>query len=89
MTTEARLGSVANFVDERTGCSGLSMDKQDTRVLYAGTWEVKMATWAMISGGPGSGVYKSTDAGETWAKLTHPGLPNSPVGKIDVAVAPS
>ena len=77
------------FVDERTGCSGLSMDKQDTRVLYAGTWEVKMATWAMISGGPGSGVYKSTDAGETWAKLTHPGLPKSPVGKIDVAVAPS
>jgi photosystem II stability/assembly factor-like uncharacterized protein len=77
------------FVDERTGCSGLTMSRQDPRVLFAGTWEVKMATWGMWSGGPGSGVYRTTDAGETWQRMTHPGLPRSPVGKIDVAVAPS
>jgi len=76
------------FVDDKTGCSGLSMDKQDPRVLYAGTWEVKMATWAMYSGGPGSGVWKTNDAGETWTRLAN-GLPNAGVGKVDVAVAPS
>ena len=76
------------FVDDKTGCSGLSMDKQDPRVLYAGTWEVKMATWAMYSGGPGSGVWKTNDAGETWTRLAN-GLPKAGVGKVDVAVAPS
>jgi photosystem II stability/assembly factor-like uncharacterized protein len=77
------------FVDERTGCSGLAMDANDPKVLFAGTWEVVMHTWAMFSGGPGSGVYVSRDSGSTWRRLTHPGLPRSPVGKIDVAVAPS
>lgn len=77
------------FVDENTGCSGLSMDRGDPRILYAATWQVKMATWGMWSGGPGSGLYKTTDAGDTWTKLTDAGLPKSPLGKIDVAVAPS
>ena len=54
------------FVNPNTGCSGLSMDAKDPNVLYAGTWEVVMHTWAMFSGGVGSGVYKSTDGGETW-----------------------
>ncbi len=77
------------FVDENTGCSGLSLDKTNPMVLYAGTWEARMFTWAMYSGGNGSGVFKSTDGGATWTRLTHQGLPKSPVGKIDVAVAPS
>ena len=45
------------FVDENTGCSGLSMDAKDPNVLIAGTWQVEMHPWAMLSGGPGSGVY--------------------------------
>jgi hypothetical protein len=77
------------FVNPNTGCSGISMDGNDPDVLYAGTWEVVMHTWAMFSGGPGSGVFKSTDGGRSWKRLKHPGLPKSPVGKIDVAVAPS
>jgi photosystem II stability/assembly factor-like uncharacterized protein len=76
------------FVDEKTGCSGLSIDPTDPKVLFAGTWEVVMHTWAMFSGGPGSGVYVSKDTGSTWKRLAN-GLPNSPAGKIDVAVAPS
>jgi len=76
------------FVDANTGCSGLTMDPNDPKVLFAGTWEVVMHTWAMFSGGPGSGVYVSRDSGSKWTRLTQ-GLPNSPVGKIDVAVAPS
>ncbi|HJQ21401.1 MAG TPA: hypothetical protein VJ867_13720 [Gemmatimonadaceae bacterium] len=76
------------FVDENTGCSGLAVDAKNPDVLFAGTWQVVMHTWAMFSGGPGSAVYKSTDGGATWRKL-EAGLPKSPLGKIDVAVAPS
>jgi photosystem II stability/assembly factor-like uncharacterized protein len=77
------------FVDQNTGCSGMSLDRSNPAVLFAGTWQVVMHTWAMFSGGPGSGVYVSRDTGATWTRLADPGLPRSPVGKIDVAVAPS
>ncbi len=77
------------FVNPNTGCSGLSIDASDPKTLFAGTWEVVMHTWAMFSGGEGSGVYVSHDSGSTWTRITDPGLPHSPVGKIDVAVAPS
>jgi photosystem II stability/assembly factor-like uncharacterized protein len=76
------------FVDANTGCSGLSMDSKDPRTLYAGTWQVKMNTWGEYSGGPGSGVYVTHD-GEHWQRITGHGLPTKPVGKVDVAVAPS
>ncbi len=77
------------FVNPDTGCSGLSIDAKNPDVLVAGTWQVVMRTWAMHSGGPGSGVYRSTDAGETWKRLEHSGLFKPPVGKIDVAFAPT
>jgi photosystem II stability/assembly factor-like uncharacterized protein len=77
------------FVDEKTGCSGLSMDAKDPNVLFAGTWQVEMHTWAFLSGGPGSGIYVTRDGGAKWTKVAHAGLPKSPVGKVDVAVAPS
>jgi photosystem II stability/assembly factor-like uncharacterized protein len=76
------------FVDPNTGCSGLAIDANDPNVLIAGMWEVVMHTWIMKSGGPGSGVYLTKDGGATWSHLEN-GLPKSPVGKIDVAVAPS
>jgi photosystem II stability/assembly factor-like uncharacterized protein len=76
------------FVDEKTGCSGLGIDATDPNVLIAGMWEVVMHTYAMYSGGPGSGVYLTKDGGATWSHLEN-GLPKSPVGKIDVAIAPS
>ena len=76
------------FADANTGCSGLSIDKHDPNVLFAGMWQVELHTWAEQSGGPGSAVYMTRDAGATWKKLEN-GLPKSPVGKIDVAVAPS
>jgi photosystem II stability/assembly factor-like uncharacterized protein len=76
------------FVDENTGCSGLSMDAKNPRTIFAGTWQVEMHPWAEISGGPGSGVYKSVDGGTTWTRI-EAGMPKSPLGKIDVAVAPS
>src|SRR3989454_11710572 len=58
------------FVNPNTGCSGLAMDAHDPNVLFAGTWQVVMHTWAMFSGGPGSGVYVSRDGGTKWTRLT-------------------
>lgn len=77
------------FVDKNTGCSGLDMDAHNPRKLIAGTWQVEMHTWAMLSGGPGSGIFISNDAGATWTRAQSAGLPKSPLGKIDVGIAPS
>ena len=76
------------FVDPNTGCSGLAMDPNDPTVLFAGTWDVVMHTWAMFGGGPGSGVYVSRAGGTTWTHLTT-GLPHRPGGTITVAMPPS
>lgn len=54
------------FVDDKTGAAELSMDMTNTRVLYAAMWEHGRLPWKVISGGPGSGLYKSVDRGETW-----------------------
>ncbi len=77
------------FVDANTGCSGLAMDPQDPLTLFAGTWQVEMHTWGEFSGGPGSGVYVSHDGGTKWTRIEEHGMPKPPVGKIDVAVAPT
>src|SRR6185437_8148174 len=76
------------FVNAETGCSGHSMDPNDPNTVFAGTWQVSQRTWDEASGGPGSGVYASHDNGQTWTHLTA-GLPHSPLGKIDVGIAPS
>ncbi|MGH9488731.1 MAG: glycosyl hydrolase [Terriglobales bacterium] len=77
------------FVDANTGCSGLAMDPQNPRILYAGMWEFEQHAWGEDSGGPSSGLYKSTDGGLTWTHLTGHGLPHAPLGKINMAIAPS
>jgi len=77
------------FVDENTGCSDIAMDRNNPRILFAGMWQVETKTWGRWSGGPGSGVFMSKDGGTTWKRLTGHGLPEPPLGKIAVAVAPS
>jgi photosystem II stability/assembly factor-like uncharacterized protein len=76
------------FVDENTGCSDIAMDPNNPRILFAGMWQVEIKTWGRWSGGPGSGVFMSIDGGKTWKHLTGHGLPDPPLGKIAVAVAP-
>ncbi len=76
------------FVDEDTGCSDLAIDPQETDVLYAGMWQFRRYPDFFDSGGKGSGLYKSSDGGETWHELTS-GLPEGEKGRIAVAVAPS
>jgi len=76
------------FVDQNTGCSGLQLSQQNPNVVIAGTWEIELQTHVLFSGGMGSGIYLSSDGGKTFAKATQ-GLPKSPFGKTDVAIAPS
>lgn len=78
------------FVNNQTGCSDLVMEPGNPSVLYAGMWEVIRRPHSMESGGAGSGLYKSTDGGETWVPLSgKKGLPKGVWGIVGVAVAPS
>ncbi len=76
------------YVDEKTGASDLAMDPSNPRILYAGFWQVVRHPWELVSGGPGSSLWKSTDGGDTWKKLTS-GLPEGLWGKVGVAVSPA
>lgn len=76
------------YVDEKTGAIDLAMDPTNPRILYAAFWQVLRQPWTLISGGPGSGLYKTTDGGQTWTKLTE-GLPRGILGRIGVAVSPA
>lgn len=75
------------FVNDSTGGVELSMDPKFPHIMYAAMWQHQRTPWKVISGGSGSGLYKSVDAGESWSKI-HNGLP-SEKGKMAVAVAPS
>ena len=66
------------FVDENHRLLGLTLDAKDASTLFAGMWQVEMHTWAMFSGGPSSALYVTHDAGVTWTRVAHPGLPKSP-----------
>ena len=73
------------YVNDMTGASELSIDMHNPQVLYAAMWEHMRTPWQVISGGAGSGLYKSTDGGETWSKI-HKGLPKE-LGKMGIAVS--
>ena len=75
------------FVNDKTGAAELSMDMTNPRIIYAAMWEHGRLPWKVISGGPGSGLYKSTDEGETWTRLKE-GLPEE-MGKMAIAVSRS
>jgi photosystem II stability/assembly factor-like uncharacterized protein len=71
-----------------TGAVDLVIDPGNPRVLYASLWEVYRRPWKLSSGGAGSGLFKSTDGGDSWTELTrNAGLPSGIVGKIGVAVS--
>jgi photosystem II stability/assembly factor-like uncharacterized protein len=76
------------YVDAETGCSDLAIDPQDPSILYAGMWQFRRTPYSFSSGGKGSGLWKSTDGGETWRQLKT-GLPAGEKGRIAVAVAPT
>jgi photosystem II stability/assembly factor-like uncharacterized protein len=74
--------------DDKTGAVDISIDRNNPDVMYAALWEAYRVEYSMSSGGPGSGLFKSTDGGEHWTEITrNPGLPAGVVGKIGVAVS--
>ncbi|MGQ0733341.1 MAG: WD40/YVTN/BNR-like repeat-containing protein [Acidobacteriota bacterium] len=75
------------FRDSRTGAVDVAIDRNNPNVLFAALWEAYRIEYQMSSGGPGSGLYKSTDGGENWTEITRaPGLPSGIVGRIGLAL---
>ena len=75
-----------HYVDENSGISDLSMDMKNPRIIYAAYWDHRRFPWKVQSGGPGSGIWKTTDGGDNWEQLKT-GLPKGVMGKIGVSVS--
>jgi photosystem II stability/assembly factor-like uncharacterized protein len=77
------------YRDPRSGGVDISIDQKNPNVIYAALWEAWRKPWAMSSGGPGSGLFKSVDGGNSWTEITrNPGMPKGVLGKIGVSVSP-
>lgn len=76
------------YTDEKTGCADILMDPRNPDVLLASMWQFRRTPYSFTSGGPGSALYKSTDGGKNWRKITN-GLPGGEFGRIALALAPS
>ena len=77
------------FKSNLAGAVDISIDPLNSRILYASIWQVIRKPWTFESGGPDSGLYKSTDGGDTWKEITrNPGLPKGVLGRIGIAVSP-
>ncbi|HEY3777192.1 MAG TPA: hypothetical protein VGL35_03970 [Rhizomicrobium sp.] len=73
--------------DNRTGGIDVTFDPHNAKIVYASLWQALRQPWNFSSGGPGSGLYRSTDGGVTWTQLKGNGLPGGILGRIDVAVS--
>ncbi|HSF17095.1 MAG TPA: glycosyl hydrolase [Vicinamibacteria bacterium] len=76
------------FIGDRTGVVDLAMSSSNPRILFAGAWRAERKPWTLISGSEDGGIYRSTDAGDTWKKLEG-GLPEGLIGKTSVSVSPA
>ncbi len=77
-------------VSDEVGAADLSMDPNNPRILFAAMWEAQRKPWDMISGGEGSGLYRSTDGGDTWELVSDkPGFASGVLGRIGVSISPA
>jgi photosystem II stability/assembly factor-like uncharacterized protein len=75
---------------DKAGACDLIIDPTNPNVIYAGMWEVYRKPWTLESGGPGSGIFKSTDGGDNWTEITrNPGLPRGMIGIVGITVSPA
>ncbi len=79
----------AKFIDADTGFTDLVMDGSDNKTLYAASYQRRRTSWGFNGGGPGSGIWKTTDAGKNWTKLQGNGLPEGLMGRIGIDVSRS
>jgi photosystem II stability/assembly factor-like uncharacterized protein len=78
------------FKSNKAGATDLILDPTNANVIYAALWEVYRTPYSLESGGPGSGLFKSTDAGDTWTEITrNPGLPKGVIGNSGITVSPA
>jgi photosystem II stability/assembly factor-like uncharacterized protein len=78
------------FRSDNAGAADLALDPKNPRLLYATIWQTRRTFWKLSSGGPDSGLFKSTDGGDTWIELsTNPGLPGGLKGRIGIALSPA
>ena len=77
------------FKDDKTGAVDITFDPNNSHILYASLWQALRTPWSFESGGPGSGLYKSSDDGATWQKIEAHGWPEGVLGRIGVAVSPA
>jgi hypothetical protein len=88
-TDGGRTWQLVKFINDRTGFVDVAMDPGNPDVLYAASWERQRGPYYLQSGGPGSGLWKSTDAGRTWTEIRGNGFPETHKGRIGLAIAHS
>jgi photosystem II stability/assembly factor-like uncharacterized protein len=78
------------YRNDSTGAVDIVIDPNNPKIIYAALWQANRTPWGMSSGGRGSGLFRSTDGGDSWAEITrNPGMPRGIIGKIGIAVAGS
>ena len=78
------------FKSQDAGAADLSIDPNNPRMMFASIWQTRRNFWNLSSGGPDSGLWRSTDGGDSWEDISgNPGLPKGPLGRIGVAVSPA
>jgi photosystem II stability/assembly factor-like uncharacterized protein len=80
---------LVNFVSDKAGFVDVAIHPKDPDILFASSWERERGPYYLQSGGPGSALWKSTDGGESWSKVEGGGLPETELGRISIAFAPS
>jgi len=76
------------YVNETTGCGDVAVDPKNPKIIYANMWEFRRKPWSFSSGGPGSGLFKSKDAGKTWERIDKD-FSEGDLGRIAIAISPS
>jgi photosystem II stability/assembly factor-like uncharacterized protein len=76
------------WLNENTGCSDIAIDPENPDIIYAGMWNFRRQPHFFRSGGPGSGLYRSTDGGKNWQKVTQ-GMPEGDLGRVAIAISPA